>query len=147
MAVARGLRRLLHVRELEEEQRRLALETALAELHRLQEQLGRAQRQDRRGRELITSSAHTGEIADRLAGLEESRAAARRTKALADRLSDIEAEVGELRAAYLAVRVERRQAEVLIEETESREAAEAARRSQQDLDDWHRAQKARNEPH
>jgi len=36
MAVSRALRRLLRIRELEEEQNRLALESALGELNRLE---------------------------------------------------------------------------------------------------------------
>jgi hypothetical protein len=39
MAVSRALRRLLRIRDLEEEQRRVALESALVELHRLQHSL------------------------------------------------------------------------------------------------------------
>ena len=38
---------------------------------------------------------------------------------------------------FLAKRVERRQAETLIEETEAREAIEADRRNQQSIDDWY----------
>ncbi len=144
MAVSRGLRRLLRVRELEEEQRRLALEAAMTELHRIEDALDQAGERGRNGRELVTASVHSGELTDRLAGLEESRSAARRAEVLADRFSDAEAEVAELRESYLSTRVERRQAEALIEETEARDAVEAKRRSQQDLDDWHRSRMNRN---
>jgi hypothetical protein len=44
--------------------------------------------------------------------------------------------VATLREEFLAKRVERRQAETLIKETEARDAIEAGRRSQQNLDDW-----------
>jgi hypothetical protein len=37
---------------------------------------------------------------------------------------------------YLAKRVERRQAETLIEEAQAQNALDAGRRSQQALDDW-----------
>ncbi len=144
MAVSRGLRRLLRVRELEEEQRRLALEAAMARLRELEDALNRAGVRGRSGRELVTASVHTGEIADRLAGLEELRVAAWQTETLAARVSDAADEVAELRASYLATRVERRQAEVLIEETEARDAVEATRRGQQDLDDWHRSRMNRS---
>ncbi|HZB88590.1 MAG TPA: hypothetical protein VE291_08045 [Terracidiphilus sp.] len=144
MTVSRGLRRLLRVRELEEEQRRLALESALAELHQAVELMDCAQARGRMGRELLASSVHSGEIADRLAGLEESRSATQQTENLAVRLNAFEAQVEELRATYLATRVERRQAEALIEETEARDAVEAARSGQQDLDEWHRARRGRN---
>jgi hypothetical protein len=71
-----------------------------------------------------------------LAGLEETRAADRHREALAPRITDAELDVVELRQEFLAHRVERRQAETLIEETESRDAADAGRRGQQSLDDW-----------
>ncbi len=139
MAVSHGLRRLLRVRELEEEQRHLALEAAMEELHRIEDALDHTSERGRKGRELVTASAHSGKLTDRFAGLEESRIAARQAEALADRFSDAEAEVTELRESYLSTRVERRQAEALIEETETRDAVEAKRRNQQDLDDWHRS--------
>jgi hypothetical protein len=44
-----------------------------------------------------------------------------------------------LRQAFLLKRVERRQAEALIGETEEREAITAERRGQQSLDDWFRS--------
>jgi hypothetical protein len=43
-----------------------------------------------------------------------------------------------LREEFLNKRIERRQAETLIEEAKKREAVDQARRSQQSLDDWHR---------
>jgi hypothetical protein len=75
-------------------------------------------------------------LTDRLAGLEEIRSAGRHGVALAPRIADAELDVATLREEFLSKRVERRQAETLIEETEARDAIEAGRRSQQDLDDW-----------
>ena len=83
MAVSRGLRRLLGIRNIEEEQSRLALESALAELNRLERALAAAAERDLRGRRLVETSARTGELADRLAGLEEGRTASRHAAALA----------------------------------------------------------------
>jgi flagellar biosynthesis chaperone FliJ len=45
--------------------------------------------------------------------------------------------VDELRAAFLEKRVERRQAETLVEEAEARDAIESGRRTQQSLDNWY----------
>jgi hypothetical protein len=45
-----------------------------------------------------------------------------------------------LRERFLAKRVDRRQAETLIVETEARDAADQSRRGQQALDDWYRFQ-------
>ncbi|HUA99500.1 MAG TPA: hypothetical protein VMA34_14310 [Terracidiphilus sp.] len=137
MAVSRPLRRLLRVLDLEEEQRKLALESALASLRQLEHALVAAVQRERGGRGLVTASAATGKLADRLAGLEEARAALRRAAALTPRIADAEEDAADRREEYLAKRVERRQAETLVEESEKRDAAEAARRSQQGLDDWY----------
>jgi flagellar biosynthesis chaperone FliJ len=137
MPVSRPLRRLLRVLHLEEEETRRTLESALGTLRQLENALAAAQTRDRSGRGLVLKSAVTGELADRLAGLEESLAAARRTVALEPRLRDAEQQVAARREVYLAQRVERRQAETLVEQAETRDALEAARRTQRSLDDWH----------
>ena len=138
MAVSRALRRLLLIRDLEEEQRRLALAASVGELDRLEQALADAAQRERRGRRLVGESVYSGQLPDRLAGLEETRAAERRTIALAPRIADAEQDVALLRAEHLAKRIERRQAETLIEEAETEQAVEAERRSQQGLDDWYR---------
>jgi hypothetical protein len=138
MAVSRGLRRLLRIRELEEEQGRIALEAALGDLSRLRNAQAATIERGQRGRRLVGSSAVSGEFTDRLAGLEETRAAERLALALTPRISDAEEEVANLREDYLARRVERRQAETLIVEAEARDALDADRKSQQALDDWFR---------
>lgn len=144
MTVSPALRRLLRIRDLEEEQSRLALESALGELHRLKHALAATAELSRRGRRLVGASAQTGELPDRLAGLEEMRSATRRVAALAPRIADAELDVAKLRQEFLSKRVERRQAETLIKETEARDAIEAGRRSQQALDDWYRNRLHRN---
>ena len=138
MAVSRGLRRLLRIRELEEEQGRIALEAAMGDLSRLRNAQAATAERGRRGRRLVSSSAVTGEFPDRLAGLEETRGAERLAAALAPRIADADEEVANLREDYLARRVERRQAETLIVEAEARDALDADRKSQQALDDWFR---------
>ena len=143
MAVSSALRQLKRIRELEEEQCRLALEPALGELRRLEQALEAGAQWDRRGRGLVDSSARSGLLTDRLAGMEESRAAGRLRAALLPRLANCEREVAARREEFLARRVERRQAETLIEEARARDAVEADRRSQQALDDWHRSRRHR----
>jgi hypothetical protein len=137
MAVSRALRRLLRIRDLEEEQSRLALESALGELNRLQDALKATVERERRGRRLVESSARTGELPDRLAGLEEARAADRLFAVLGPRIAAKEEEVTARRQEFLLKRVERRQAETLIQESEAQEAVEADRRGQQALDNWY----------
>jgi hypothetical protein len=143
VAVARALRRLLRIRELEEEQSRLALDSALGSLNRLKNAMAATAERDRRGRRLVLASAQTGELQDRLAGLEETRIAGRLAEFLSPRVKAAELEAAGLREKYLAKRVERRQAETLIQETEVRDAVEAKRRSQQALDDWHGSRRLR----
>jgi hypothetical protein len=138
MAVSRAMRRLLRVRDIQEEQSRLALESATGELRRLEDAMQATVSQDRRGRMLVGSSARSGELPDRLAGLEETRTAVRFRAAVAPRVTAAQFEVSALREEFLAKRVDRRQAETLIEETETRDAIDRGRRSQQALDDWHR---------
>jgi hypothetical protein len=137
MAVSRALRRLLQIRDIEEEQSRLALESALGELNRLENARVAAVERERRGRSLVLASARTGELPDRLAGFEETRSAGRHAVALRPRIGAKEEDVAALRREFLAKRVERRQAETLIQETEAEEAIAAGRRGQQALDDWY----------
>jgi flagellar export protein FliJ len=145
MAVSRALRRLLRIREVEEEQRRLALEAALSELSRMEQALAATNRRESRGRRMVAVSARTNEAADRLAGLEQARTAARHADHLAGRIESAAEQVAALREELLLRRVERRQAETLIDEAAAREAIVAARRGQQALDDWFAARRFRQE--
>jgi hypothetical protein len=137
MAVSRALRRLLRVLEIEEEQCQLALRSALGGLRHLEQLAAIARTREQAGRKLILHSAYTGELPDRLAGLQQSQSAANQSAELEIKIADAGLLVSDLRSTYLAKRVERRQAELLITETENRDAVIAARRSQQDLDDWY----------
>jgi hypothetical protein len=136
MAVSRAMRRLLRIRSLEEEQRHLALESALGELNRLEAALTASRERGRRGRSLVQSSVQTGQLPDRLAGLEETRSAGRQSEVLGERIVAKQDEVTARRQEFLLKRVERRQAETLIEEAEARDATVAERRGQQALDAW-----------
>jgi hypothetical protein len=131
------LRRLLRIRELQEEQSRLALESALGELHRLEHVLSATFERERRGRSLLQSCAQTGQMTDRLAGLEETRSARLHAAALGPRIDGMGDEVMDRRQEFLSKRVERRQAETLIAEIEAREAIVDGRRTQQSFDDWY----------
>jgi len=144
MAVSHALRRLLRIRELEEEQSRLALESTLGELHRLEHELAATFERDRLGRSLVHVSAQSGQLTDRLAGLEETRSASIHAAALEPRINGMGEEVAGRRQEFLMKRVERRQAETLISETEAQEAIEEGRRGQQALDDWYSSRLYRN---
>lgn len=137
MAVLRAVRRLFRVLEIEEEQKRQVLAAAQAELSQLRNSFAAARMRATGGRELIVSSAKTGDLPDRLAGLEETRAAQRSADFLEPRIANAETQVGALREMFLSKRVERRQAETLIHEAEAEDAIQADRRGQQSLDDWY----------
>jgi hypothetical protein len=136
MPVSKSLRRLLRIREVEEEQCRIRLEAANNELTQLHNALDATVERDRRGRQMVLASAHSGELPDRLAGLEEMKTAVRIAAVLTPRIAEKEYQVSLLRKAFMDKRVELRQAATLIEETEAKDAIEAGRRSQQTLDDW-----------
>ncbi len=135
MGVSKALRRLLQIRGIEEEQRRLSLETALGELESLKLARQAAGEQERQGHALMETGATSGNIADRQAGLVEADAAQRRALVLAPRLVATEFETSERRREFLDKRVERRQAETLLEETEAADALESERRNQNAIDD------------
>jgi flagellar biosynthesis chaperone FliJ len=143
MPVSKSLRRLLRIREVEEEQCRIRLESANNELTQLQNALQATVERDRRGRQMILASAHTGELFDRLAGMEEMKTAIRIATVLTPRIAEKEHQVSLLRKAFMDKRIELRQAATLIEETEAKDAIEAGRRSQQSLDDWFSSRKHR----
>jgi hypothetical protein len=137
MASAQVLRRIAAVRRMEEDLQRRALDTALGELSRMELALQGAKERERAGRGLIQKSAANGEVLDRIAGMEESRSAARQAAALKDKIRVAEAAVAKLRQEYLDRRTRRLQAETLAEREQAREAREQDRRSQQSLDDWY----------
>ncbi len=145
MSVSRALRRLLRIREIEEEQCRVALEAALSNLNRMKYALAAFAEQQRRGRRLIGASAYSGELHDRLAGIEEIHMASARAEALAPRIADMDLAITPLRDEFRTKRIERAQAETLMQETEAMDAVEAGRRDQQALDDWYRNRSHRQE--
>jgi flagellar export protein FliJ len=136
MAVSRAMRRLLRVLGRQEEQCQVEMEAALADLRRLESALNAAGERDRTGRRLVSASATTGEMIDRLAGLEESHEALQRSRALSSRIAGAQETVIARRERFLSKRVERRQAETVVEKMQDADVAEAGRRGQRELDDW-----------
>jgi len=137
MGSARLLERVLRVREMEEAESRRRLETALSELARMEQSLADAGARERAGRELVNASARSGEVTDRIAGIEESRNARRRAAWLAPRVESAKIAVASLRDGYLEKRARRRQAETLAARQRAQEEAAKLRRGQQALDEWH----------
>jgi flagellar biosynthesis chaperone FliJ len=143
MGVPKGLERLLHIRGVEEEQRRRSLESALAQLKALEHARHAALQMDKRGRARVSASVVSGAIADRQAGQFESEMGRRRARMLAARIADTEKEAVARHQEFLEKRIERRQAETLVEEAQAREDLESGRRSQRSIDDWYGARRRR----
>ncbi|HEX7728541.1 MAG TPA: hypothetical protein VF392_05855 [Terracidiphilus sp.] len=142
----RALRRLLRVRTLEEEQRQAELEAVLAASHHLESMVAYQEQGSRAGRALAFTAIFHDEGASRLAGLEQLDRMAARASALAPALETAQAAVAEARQSYLASRVERRQAQSLIEAAERDLAVTERRRAQQQADDAHLRRRARSTP-
>jgi hypothetical protein len=130
------MRHLLQVLEIQEEECRASIESARAELKGLEQALARSVERGRVGRRLVAASAATGDITDRIAGVEEIHLAKRIATALAQRIGESEIVVNTRQGEFLAKRIERRQTETLIEEAEALESVKAKRRAQRSLDDW-----------
>ena len=143
MPISPALRKLLRIRELEEEQSRMALETAIGEMNRLKTALQGIAQRGQAARRLLAFSVQSGNLTDRIAGLEETRATDSLAGALSRKLAAAEPEVARLRERFLASRVQRRQADSIIKESVSRAEIEEERRNQRDLDDLHRARTKR----
>ncbi len=143
MRAPKPLQRLLRVRSLEEEHQRRSLESAMARLKTLEMAREAAFELEKQGLRRQTAGMISGSIADRQAGLVEAESAQRRARALAARIAATEDEVTARRQEYLGKRLERRQAETLVEEAAARDQVESGRRSQQEQDDWYGARARR----
>ncbi len=143
MAQSQTLRRVQSIRYAEERQRRAQMESALADLRRLQDAFKFAFERMKQARALVASSVGSGEPIDRIAALQETTAVERRMKILPARIAAAETEVVSIRQEFLSKRIERRQVECLLDEARAREAAEINRKSQFMLDNWHLLQRSR----
>jgi hypothetical protein len=133
VSVSKALLRLLRVRGLEEEQHKLALEAELARLHRAETELEMCKVRERRGRALLPGP----DALDRASAAVEVDAARRRIAFLEHGRAESERNAAGLRDAFLEKRMERRQAETLIEGARASQELEARQRTQQQLDEWH----------
>jgi flagellar export protein FliJ len=138
------LKRLHVVRKAQERQCRTLMEMALADQYRLQEKLKAVHKRRVWARTLLAASVMSGEVDDRLACLEEIGACERLSAVVKKKVEAAEQQVLKLRQEYLAKRIERRQVESLLETAQIKETAEANRKEQKLLDEWHRSGHGRN---
>jgi hypothetical protein len=138
VAIPRGLRRLYELRQIEELQKASSFEVAIAELNQLKNALDVALSREGNGRMLVSRSVMTGETQDRLIGLEEIATAIRMATMLWPRLRGATEKVQRLRNEFLHKRLEKRQAESLLESALEWEKCLAQRKMQLELDEWTR---------
>ena len=137
MSKQKSLQRLLRIRELEEERKRLGLAAAMSRLDRLASARDAAVHRARDGRSRVARSAISGEVVDRQAGLIEAEAARRRARMLEMQIVQSRQEAAACRQDLLAKRMERRQTETVLQHEEVREKSESDRKSQKSVDDWY----------
>lgn len=143
MADSQTLRRLHGIREAEERQSRAHMESALAELRRLENALTNTFKRGKEARALVAASVWSDEQVDRIAALQELATAERLEKILVPRIAVAQTQVETIRQEFLAKRIERRQVESLLDAANAQQAIEANRKGQTLLDDWHNAQRTR----
>jgi flagellar biosynthesis chaperone FliJ len=143
---AKTLRRLTRIRELEEEQSRLALEAAARSREQAAAELLAAHQERLDGRSDLVRGVEHNDPRDRQTGLIRMQVATRHAEHLRPQLQQLDEQLTRQRDEYLARRTARRQVETLLGEAELRARQEADRRAQQMLDDWF-GRKRRPSPH
>lgn len=138
MKRASQIRRLSTLRRLEEQHRATLLEEAKQRLQDIDDALRQSSEQRDQGRALVTESIVRGCVEDRVAGFEEVENAKRRVRALLTARTRVEQQLLQSRDEFLSKRTERRQADAVLDASRREEARAAERRSQSELDDWHR---------
>jgi flagellar biosynthesis chaperone FliJ len=138
MKTSSTLRRLLRLRALEEEQSRMLLEAAEAEVKRLESALASVRQSEHQGRELVTRSVQDREPSDRIAGVEQIRACGQAADWIAGRTPQVEAEARAQRSDFVEKRIQRRQVESLHTAGVSQSRFREEKRMQQAQDEWHR---------
>ena len=149
MSRSRELRGLVALRDVQEQQAALRLESAIKELRRLEREWGIANARSSVARELVRTSAKTGQLEDRLSGLQEIVSAELSRRRLAMRVRSANQVVERTRFDAIAKRVEKRQAEILLENALNQDALRSLRREGMALEEWkrHRTHKRLSEPH
>lgn len=146
MSGSKILRRLTRIRELEEEQSRLALEAAARIREQAAAELLAAHQEQLDGRSDLVRGVEHNDPRDRQTGLIRMQVATRHAEHLRPQLQQLDKQLARQRDEYLARRTARRQVETLLGEAELRARQEADRRAQQMLDDWF-GRKRRPIPH
>lgn len=132
------LKRLLRVRELQQEQTEAALKRTSLHLQILKEALYTAHARQARGRDLFINSAGIEHPTDRLAGLFETQIARAHQQKLKTEIRQAELLVEERMKELEASHQELRKGELLRDAMEVKANAESRRRFQKEIDELHR---------
>lgn len=141
MPPGQNLKRLHSIRAAEEQQCRTQMNLALAELRRLEDALENSRERLRRARALFTRGVRSGAVEDRIAGSEETALADRLAKVFVERIRMATEHFTQLRAEFLAKRIQRRQVETLLDAARAQKLMESNRKSQLALDEWFRSRR------
>jgi flagellar export protein FliJ len=133
----RTLERLWRLRELEEEQSRLALEERVQDRDRIVQRLESASRAAVQSRRIFAERLGDPDTAARTGALVELEHARRRQAAIRPQFEVAETNVEMGREEFLTRRTARRQLETLLEREHRAAREEIVRRAQQMLDDWY----------
>src|SRR5579871_2434416 len=145
MAPSIGLQRLLDLREAEEARSRQDLERAVAELRQLEGSLMAARKRRVAARKLVASSAETGEVIDRIAGLQVLDNVDLLERVILQRIDEATKEAHRKRQEVMNRRIARRQVEAIVDARMTDARLQANRTSQSALDDWYRTQKLKDD--
>ncbi len=139
MPVSRALRRLLRIRNIEEEQHRLTLESAAGEFRLVEDALNASHRRERSGSELHQAGLRSGDVVDAQSGHVEQDVSRISTAFLEQQRAASELRVAALREALREKQIQYRQTEALIDNTIEADAIDSARHTQNHIDDWFRS--------
>lgn len=137
------LRRILRLRELSEETGRAALEAGMRELAQVERVQTAFRDQGCARRKAAYEAVCTGDTEARLLAEVHWELAEGRRRGLEPLRQERERQVNRLRQAFLELRRERRQVELLAEARVAAFEREEARREQQRLDEWFQLQSVR----
>lgn len=137
------LRRILRLRELSEETGRTALEAGMRELARVERVQAAFRDRGRASREAAFEAALAGDAEARVLAEVHWELAEWRRRGLEPLRQERERQADQLRQAFLELRCERRQVELLAEARAAAFEREETRREQQRLDEWFQLQSVR----
>ena len=142
MTLSSRFERLLQVRLLREEQLRLSLHQASVELEGLRHRLASVYADCNAASLRFMVGANSEDPTDRFSGIQERELFVRLAELLKNQITHVENRIHAEHKALVVAYTERRQSEVLIENSKIRKDQNDIRKSQKDSDDRHRIQYA-----